>query len=69
MRYRVLPATAGHAAHALHTVVVRLEAVAHTTYLGMVSVGSHDYHLAAAGMLVTVLLGGLLHIIIAVSHE
>ena len=64
-----LPAKAGHIAHALHGVVHKAEALSHTAYLGMVAFGSHDYHLAAAAMLGTVIAGAILHVVIALAGE
>lgn len=59
-----IPAKAVHACNRLHVLVQRCEVAAHTAYLTMVSIGSHEYHLAAAAMLGTVVVGGVLHIII-----
>jgi hypothetical protein len=64
-----LPAKVGHVAHHLHSYVHRAESVAHCAYLGMVSFGSHDYYLAAAAMLSTVVIGALLHVVIAMAGE
>lgn len=62
-------AKAATAAHVLHRYVQRMEAVSHTAYLGMVSFGSHDYRFAAAAMLVTVVVGGVLHVVVSLSSE
>lgn len=64
-----VPAKALHACHRLHTIVQRCEAAAHTAYLTMVSFGSHDYYIAAAFMLGTVVVGGILHVIIDMGGE
>lgn len=64
-----IPAKAVHACHRLHTLVQRAEVAAHTAYLTMVSFGSHEYHIAAACMLGTVVVGGILHVVIDMGEK
>lgn len=66
---RHVPAKAAHFCHRAHRVVQRAEWIAHCAYLTMVSIGSHDYHVAAAAMLGTTVIGALLHTVIALAGE
>lgn len=67
MKHVHVPAPVAHAAHKLHGVVQRLEVSAHCAYLGMVSFHYTDYYIAAMAMLVTTVVGMVLHFIISLE--
>lgn len=64
-----IPAKAVTLAHRLHKLVHRAEAVCHCGYLGLVAGGYHEYHYAAGLMLGTVIVGAVLHGVIAFAGE
>lgn len=63
-----IPEKVGRVAHKAHGVIHRCEWCAHCSYLGLVTVGSHDYKMAAAAMLATTVVGTILHWLVALAN-